>query len=85
MKQEKNVVIAYLLWWFVGFLGFHRLYTNQKRWYLYLIATLTALSTLIILVGYLILLVVFVFWIYDAFILVKAVEKANKNLTKIEE
>jgi len=46
--QQLNVVLAYLLWWFVGIFGMHRLYTKQKKWWIYIVLGLIGLITTVI-------------------------------------
>ncbi|KAF0982420.1 hypothetical protein FDP41_011350 [Naegleria fowleri] len=30
---QKDVLVAYILWFFLGFLGVHRLYLDQPLWF----------------------------------------------------
>ena len=75
--QQFNVVLAYLLWWFLGFLGAHRLYTKQDRWWIYIVLGAIGIITIFILIGYLIFVGLFVLWIIDGFKLNGIVSKYN--------
>jgi len=80
--QQLNVVLAYLLWWFVGIFGMHRLYTKQKIWWIYIVAGIVGIITTFILIGYLILMALFILWIIDGFKLNGIVK--DFNLTILE-
>ena len=78
--QQLNVVLAYLLWWFLGIFGMHRLYTKQKRWWLYIVVGIVGIITTFILIGYLILIGLFILWIIDGFQLNGIVKDFNLNI-----
>jgi len=78
--QQLNVVLAYFLWWFVGIFGMHRLYTKQKRWWIYIVLGLIGLITTIIFIGYFILIGLFILWIIDGFKLSGIVKDYNLNI-----
>ncbi|TLP35528.1 TM2 domain-containing protein [Arcobacter arenosus] len=75
--QQKSVVLAYLLWWFLGWLGIHRLYAGMSKWWLYPVLGLVGAITVFILVGYVILLGLFIWWIIDAVNLHKVIQLQN--------
>ncbi len=75
--QQKSVVLAYLLWWFLGWLGIHRLYAGMSKWWLYPVLGLIGAITVFILVGYVILLGLFIWWIIDAVNLHKVIQRQN--------
>lgn len=58
--QQKSVVLAYLLWWFLGWLGIHRLYAGMSKWWLYPVLGFIGIITAFILVGYIIILGLFI-------------------------
>ena len=78
--QQLNVVLAYLLWWFVGIFGMHRLYTKQKRWWIYIVLGLIGIVTTIIFIGYFILIGLFILWIIDGFKLSGIVKDFNLDI-----
>ncbi|MAC82509.1 MAG: hypothetical protein CL624_00070 [Arcobacter sp.] len=78
--QQLNVVLAYFLWWFVGIFGMHRLYTKQKRWWIYIVLGLIGLITTVIFIGYFILIGLFILWIIDGFKLSGIVKDYNLNI-----
>ena len=83
--QQLNVVLAYLLWWFVGIFGMHRLYTKQKRWWIYIVLGLIGIITTVIFIGYFILIGLFILWIIDGFKLNAIVKDFNLDiLEKLE-
>lgn len=75
--QQFNVVLAYLLWWFVGFLGAHRLYTKQDRWWIYILLGSIGILTIFILIGYFIFIGLFILWVIDGIKLNGIVNKYN--------
>ncbi len=69
----KNIVVAYLLWWFLGLLGIHRFYLDRPK---------TGLAQLLLLVlGWLPLfigwVVLGVWWLLDAYFVYKYVKEFN--------
>ena len=78
--QQLNVVLAYLLWWFLGVFGMHRLYTKQKRWWIYIVLGIVGIITTFILIGYLILIGLFILWIVDGFKLNAIVKDFNLEI-----
>ncbi len=79
-EQKKNVVVAYLLWWFLGFLGAHRFYIKKSKAVVMLTISILSALTIAFLVGYVGLLVMFVWWIMDGIRLHKWVEEYNLQL-----
>lgn len=78
--NQKNVIVAYLLWWFLGWLGVHRAYTNQSKWWLYPLGMFLGAFTAVFLVGYIILIGLFIWWIMDGISLHKIVQTFNLNI-----
>jgi TM2 domain-containing membrane protein YozV len=65
----KNVVVAYLLWWFLGWAGVHRLYLGRvKTGLAQLILFAIGVVTAILLIGYIFLAIWGVWWLLDAFL-----------------
>ncbi|WP_321311080.1 TM2 domain-containing protein [Halarcobacter sp.] len=75
--EQKSVVLAYLLWWFLGWLGIHRLYAGMEKWWLYPVLGLIGAITVFILIGYIILLGLFIWWVIDAVNLHKVIQLQN--------
>ena len=78
--QQLNVVLAYFLWWFVGIFGMHRLYTKQKRWWIYIVLGAIGIITTLIFIGYFILIGLFILWIIDGFKLSAIVKDFNLDI-----
>lgn len=77
----KNVIIAYLLWWFLGWAGVHRLYLGRiGSGIAQLLLFIFGLITLIFLVGYVFLAIWGIWWILDAFFTYKIVAEENEKL-----
>jgi TM2 domain-containing membrane protein YozV len=77
----KNVVVAYLLWWFLGWAGVHRLYLGRvKTGLAQLILFAMGVVTAILLIGYIFLAVWGVWWLLDAFFTYKIVAEENERL-----
>lgn len=79
--EGRNMIIAYLLWWFLGWAGIHRFYLNRVgSGVAQLMLFIVGVSTLVLLIGYLIIIVWFVWWALDAFFTYRMVVKENKKL-----
>jgi len=79
--EGKSVVIAYLLWWFLGWAGVHRFYLGHvKTGIAQLLMVVLGMVLTVIFVGYLILLCWFVWWVLDAYFTYKYVEEENQKL-----
>lgn len=70
-NQGKNMVIAYILWYFLGILGGHRFYMNK---------TSSAIAMLILCITIIGLFPVIIWWIVDAFLLHTWVKEHNRKL-----
>ncbi|AYN86494.1 MULTISPECIES: NINE protein [unclassified Commensalibacter] len=68
--RNRSFVIAMILWFFLGFFGVHRIYIN-KFFTGILMAFLMVLGlvTKIFLIGYVFCGIVWLWWIYDLFML----------------
>lgn len=76
----KNVVLAYVLWFFLGIFGVHQYYIgNVKRGLFILAAWAIAAITSAIFIGGIIGLALFVYWIYEAVTLNDQVQEANSG------
>lgn len=78
--QQQNVVLAYILWWFLGIFGAHRFYTGQSKGWLYIVLTIIGFVTSYIIIGWFIIFGVFIWWIIDGFNLHKIVKQYNFEL-----
>lgn len=75
--QQQNVVLAYILWWFLGMFGAHRFYTGQSKGWLYIVLFIVGIITLFIAVGYFIFIGMGIWWLIDGFNLHKVVKLQN--------
>jgi len=82
-SQQNNVLLAYVLWWFLGWLGIHRFYTGQKFGWLYIVLGITAMITSMIFIGYFIFIGLFVWWSIDGINLSNYIK--SKNLRILED
>ena len=79
-RRGKSLVLAYLLFFFVGGLGIHKFYVGNTKWGIaYLVLTLLGFITLPVYIGILFLLAVGVLCIIDLFTLPRQVERANEE------
>jgi TM2 domain-containing membrane protein YozV len=74
-SDGKNIVVAYLLWWFLGVLGIHRFYLGKPK---------TGLAQLLLLAfGWLPLflgwIVLGIWWLLDAYFVFKYVSDHNQQ------
>ncbi|MFD1676875.1 TM2 domain-containing protein [Alicyclobacillus fodiniaquatilis] len=65
----KSVALAYVLWFFLGYLGIHRMYCGRVGSGVTMLA-LTVLGgiTSVIIIGHVILLIVGIWWLLDLFL-----------------
>lgn len=79
--EGKSVVVAYLLWWFLGGLGLHRFYLRHPKTAItQLLMLIIGIVTAFIIVGYFILAALAIWWLIDAFLTYQYVEEENKKL-----
>jgi TM2 domain-containing membrane protein YozV len=65
----KSVALAYVLWFFLGYLGIHRMYCNRVGSGIGMLAlTVFGWLTVGILIGHVLLLIVGVWWLIDLFL-----------------
>src|SRR3546814_3486140 len=78
---KKAVLVAYLLWFFLGWLGLHRFYLGYVISGLLMLA-LWGVGTLLtfILVGYVILVVPFLWWLVDLFLIPGMAQQRNNEI-----
>jgi TM2 domain-containing membrane protein YozV len=70
-SQGKNMVVAYVLWYFLGLFGGHRFYMNRKG---------SAIAQLILSITGIGMIVTFVWWVVDAFLLHQWVKDRNQDV-----
>lgn len=78
---KKSAVVAYLLWFFLGWLGAHRFYLRRYLSGLIMFA-LWAVGTLltVVFVGYIVLAVPVFVWLVDLFLIPGMVQRFNEGL-----
>lgn len=70
-NRGKNMVVAYILWYFLGMFGAHRFYMGRTGSAIaQLVLTLTVFGSI----------ATFVWWIVDAFLLHDWVKEHNRNI-----
>lgn len=80
-NSGKNVVVAYVLWFFLGTLGVHNFYLGRNaHGVTQLLLTLIGYLLAFILVGFLFLFIVGVWLIVDLFSIHKVVEQNKEEL-----
>lgn len=78
---SKSLVLAYLIWFFLGYGGVHRMYLG--RWISGLVMLLifgVSLLLTVVFVGYLGLGVIILWWMIDALLLPGMAQRANNRL-----
>ncbi len=79
--NKKSTGVAFLLWFFLGFLGGHRFYAGKEvTAVVQLILTVVGLVLTMVLIGHLVLAVVALWWLIDAFLLSGWIRKYNSSL-----
>ncbi len=79
--NKKSILAAYLIWFFLGAFGIHRMYLG--RWIsgiLLLLLTLVGGALSWILIGYLPLAVAGLWWLLDAILIPGMVNASNNDL-----
>jgi TM2 domain-containing membrane protein YozV len=81
--RKKSLVVAFLLWWFLGAFGAHRMYTDRvASGVLMMILTLLSVPLAFIVIGFALMFVVFVWWVIDACLLPGVVQEQNLRLIR---
>tara|TARA_R110002050_G_scaffold244596_1_gene382184 strand:- start:134 stop:427 length:294 start_codon:yes stop_codon:yes gene_type:complete len=78
--EQLNVVLAYVLWWFLGIFGVHRFYTAQSKGWLYIVLCVIGFITSFIVIGYFVFIGLFIWWIIDGIKLNNVVKLYNINV-----
>jgi TM2 domain-containing membrane protein YozV len=67
--MKKNIVVAYLLWFFFGLLGLHRMYCGHVGSGITMLAlTVIGGFTFIGMIGHVLLTIVAIWWLVDLFL-----------------
>ena len=71
--EGKNLIVAYLLWWFLGFIGLHRIYLEKKG---------TGITFIVLFIlGFVTIFVAWIplgiWWLLDAYFVYQYVKVAN--------
>ena len=79
--EGKNIIVAYLLWWFLGWAGVHRFYLGRvKTGLAQLLLFIIGVVTSIFVIGYAFIVIWAIWWVADAYFTYKIVEEENKKL-----
>ena len=77
---RKSIILAYLLWFFLGTFGAHRFYIGAGGGVAMLILNLISLATTFLLIGYLGLTLIAIWWVIDALLIPGMVARKNLEL-----
>jgi len=79
--NKKTALIAYLLWFFAGYLGAHRFYLGRTiSGLIMLVLFLLSCVGMLILVGFIGLAVIGLWWLIDGFLIPGMISAANNKL-----
>jgi TM2 domain-containing membrane protein YozV len=79
--NKKSVIVAYLLWFFLGMFGVHRFYLRKVfSGLILLLLTLTASALYIIYIGVLLMGIPGLWWLIDALLIPGMVRNYNDDL-----
>lgn len=80
---SKSLVLAYVLWFFLGAFGIHRFYLGKTvSGIIMLMLTLVGVATSMLGIGLIFLFIVAVWWMLDALLIFLASKKANDKVNK---
>ncbi|MBN2869802.1 MAG: NINE protein [Campylobacterales bacterium] len=78
--EGKNMVIAYVLWWFLGWAGIHRFYLGKTQSGMaQLLLFIVGWATSVIFIGFAFLAVLGIWWLLDAYFVQKYVSEYNEQ------
>lgn len=84
--MKKNVTSAYLLWVLLGSLGLHRFYCRKSWGWVYILFLALGFLTATFGIGFVFFLIIGIWWVVDAFLIYKWVERYNLGLiTSLEQ
>lgn len=76
---RKSIVVALILWFFLGFLGVHRIYLGKTTSGIIMaIMTIVGWVTALVFIGVFILLAVSIWWVVDFIVIIVAASKHNQ-------
>lgn len=79
--EGKNMLVAYLLWWFLGWAGVHRFYLGRvKSGIAQLLLFILGWATAIFVIGYALIIGWLIWWALDAYFTYKIVAEENAKL-----
>lgn len=79
--EKKSLLVAYLLWFFLGYGGVHRMYLGRWISGLFMLFTFGVSFLLtVVLVGYVGLAFIFLWWMVDALLTAMMVQNHNSRL-----
>lgn len=74
-NETNEPLIAWLIWFFLGLFGAHRFYMQKPNAALMLILEIIGILTMIFIIGFIFLFIIFIWWIIDAFNLIQWIEE----------
>ena len=79
--EGKNMLVAYLLWWFLGWAGVHRFYLGRvKSGITQLLLFVLGWVTVYFVIGYVLIMAWLIWWALDAYFTYKMVAEENAKL-----
>lgn len=79
--NKKSLIVAYLLWWFLGFFGAHRFYLGRigSGLLMLLVSAVSWVLTFVV-IGYLGVAFIGLWWLIDAFLIPSMARRHNMHL-----
>jgi TM2 domain-containing membrane protein YozV len=79
--NKKSAVVAYLLWWFLGFVGGHRFYAGRSGSAIaQLLLCIVSIALMVVYIGFLSFLALAIWWLVDAFLIPGWIRNLNSLL-----
>lgn len=79
--RKKSLLVAYLLWYFLGPFGAHRFYLGRQGSAIaQLLVTIISVPLCFLLIGFIGLAVIGIWWLVDAFLIPAMAEEFNLGL-----
>lgn len=83
---RKSIAVSLLLWFFLGGIGAHRMYLGKVGSGIVMaLLSIFGWLTMGVLIGFLFLLIVFIWWIVDLIVIIRSVKSHNEVYDQLKQ